>query len=59
MALGGAVTLFPLFVVFCLFFLLNLWATVNLAVLYVTGRAHDWYGPQGPAGPLELHPQHH
>lgn len=53
------ITLLLLFVVFCLCFLLNLWATVNMAVAVVTGRTHHWDGPQSPTGTVELHPQHH
>ncbi|MEQ2202094.1 hypothetical protein XENOCAPTIV_024145, partial [Xenoophorus captivus] len=49
----------PLLLTFTICFLLHLWANLNLAVLLVTGRAHHWHGPQGPQGPLELHPQRH
>lgn len=50
---------FPLLLVFSVCFLLNLWANLNLAVLFVTGRAHHWDGPQSTQGLMELHPQRH
>lgn len=49
----------PLLLVFSVCFLLNLWANLNLAVLFVTGRAHYWDGPQSTQGLMELHPQRH